>query len=327
MRNTTSRGLHALFNCSTALNGTGIIALDFVQSLEKVTLQRNLHFLTLLFWSGIISPRGLFRSHKAWCSACFQQWRLSGEEIYEPLVWTMNAVKICPQHHQFLEDRCPYCQARLPLLTWRTLLGYCSNCGMWLGITSVMASSYDSSAFWTREVQLLTWIAETVGELVAATPNLLSPPLKENIAKSLGIAVDVVALGNAAAFARMLGVPKNSLWVWQRGEVLPQFDTLVRICYFLGVSLLDFLTLNDISHSIQNNSCQFQRQSCKPRVSPKLFDSEQVRDFLIGVLESSQIPPTMREVAQCLGYDRRTIFQHFPDLCQAISANYSTLRD
>ncbi|WP_353932213.1 hypothetical protein WJM97_06410 [Okeanomitos corallinicola TIOX110] len=61
-------------------------------------------------------------------------------------------------------------------------------------------------------------------------------------------------------------------------------------------------------------------------MSPKLFDSEQVQDFLIGVLESSQIPPSMREVAQCLGYDRRTIFQHFPDLCQAISANYLSYR-
>jgi hypothetical protein len=30
----------------------------------------------------------------------------------------------------------------------------------------------------------------------------------------------------------------------------------------------------------------------------------------------------MREVAQCLEYDRHTIFQHFPDLCQTISANY-----
>jgi hypothetical protein len=115
VKNTTNRALRALFNRSTALNGTGIIAMDFVQALEKVTLQRNLHFLTLLFWSNIISPRGLFRSYKAWCPACYQEWLLSGKEIYEPLVWTINAVKICGKHYQFLEDRCPHCQATLPL--------------------------------------------------------------------------------------------------------------------------------------------------------------------------------------------------------------------
>jgi TniQ len=192
VKNTTSRALGALFNRSTALNGTGIIAMDFVQALEKLTLQRNLHFLTLLFWNKIISPRGLFRSHKAWCPACYQQWRLLGKEIYEPLAWTINAVKICPQHCQLLKDRCPYCQATLPLLTWRTLLGYCSNCGQWLGITEDMASSYHSEAFSTEEVHLLTWIAETVGELITVTPDLPSPPPKENIAKSLGIAIDIV---------------------------------------------------------------------------------------------------------------------------------------
>jgi hypothetical protein len=38
-----------------------------------------------------------------------------------------------------------------------------------------MASSYHSEAFSTSEVHLLTWVAETVGELIAATPDLLSP--------------------------------------------------------------------------------------------------------------------------------------------------------
>ncbi|QLE40452.1 hypothetical protein FD723_08285 [Nostoc sp. C052] len=44
---------------------------------------------------------------------------------------------------------------------------------------------------------------------------------------------------------------------------------------------------------------------------------------MLAILASDNQPPlTMEEVATGLGYNRRTIFSHFPDLCRAISAKY-----
>ena len=59
------------------------------------------------------------------------------------------------------------------------------------------------------------------------------------------------------------------------------------------------------------------------RASSKLFDANQVQDALLAILGSDNEPPlTMKEVATLLGYNRRTIFSYFPDLCRAISAKY-----
>ena len=110
--------------------------------------------------------------------------------------------------------------------------------------------------------------------------------------------------------------------MWQQRKALPQLDTCLKICYSLEISLLEFLNpeqLGDRSFSIFLQKGL--RAPHTPRASPKTFNSNQVRDALLIFLENDQEPPlTMKEVAKRLGYDRRTIFSHFPDLCHAISA-------
>ncbi|QMS92344.1 TniQ family protein [Nostoc edaphicum CCNP1411] len=326
VKTSAGMGLRALFNRATALNGTGIMAKDFVQALEKLTLQKNLQFLTLLFWADVILPKELFRDNKSWCPVCYQEWNLSQKEIYDPLLWTISIVKFCPQHNKFLCERCPNCHQKISLLTWKTQPGYCSNCGGWLGKNSSTTSyieSHDSKYLSKKELQWETWVAQVIGELIASTPYLASAPPKENIAKSLGRAIEIVTDGNIAAFASLVELPKNTVWMWQRGKALPRVDLLLKICHFLGVSLLDFLTSEDIGNLVKTILNQSQQRSRRTRISPKSFDYEQVQDALVTVLANDEIPPlTMKEAAQRLGYDRRTIFQHFPELCRDISAKY-----
>ncbi|HEY9803840.1 MAG TPA: hypothetical protein V6D25_26090 [Leptolyngbyaceae cyanobacterium] len=178
-----------------------------------------------------------------------------------------------------------------------------------------------------EELEWQTWVAEVLGELIAAIPYLKTPIPKEKIAKSLSIAIDMVSEGNLAAFASLLGLPKNTVWMWKNGKAIPQIDLLLRICYFLRVTLLNFLTSEDIASCIKITIKPPYQRSRKPRISPKLFDSEQIQDALLAVVRSDEIPPpAMREVALQLGYDRRTILQHFPDLCHAISAKHLSYR-
>ena len=329
IKDATSRSLRALFDRATALNGVGDMATDLVQALQRLTLREDLRFLTLLFWAEMIPTRNLFRFSKAWCVACYEDWRLREQIIYEPLLWTISSVKVCPIHQRHLCSCCPHCDQQLPLLSWRTRAGYCSNCGEWLGTNldvELSTELLNTHVLSKAELQWQTWVVEVIGELISSTPSFKLPPPKENIAKSLDLIIEIVTEGNLAAFARLLEIPKNTLWMWQQRKALPQLDILLRICYRLEISLLDFLYSEKLEAKCFSVALQKKKSlssSHTPRALAKPFDPNQIRDALLIFLANDQEPPlTMKEVAKRLGHDRRTIFRHFPDLCHAVSAKY-----
>jgi transcriptional regulator with XRE-family HTH domain len=323
VKNVGARGLNALFKHAQALNGTGSMARDFAQTLETLTLRNDLSSLTLVNWTEVIPAKSLFRTYKAWCPSCYQNWLISGQIIYEPLQWVIEAVKFCSRHQQPLHHKCPCCEHKIPILTWRSRPGYCSNCGKWLG-SSQSTGVVDSTNLSVDELAKQIWLIDAIGELLAHTPYLLSPVSKKSVAQSLRTSVDIVTDGNVAAFARLLGIPKNTFWGWYTGKNLPLLEHLLKICRFLGVSIVDFVTQEtlDISSFQRNNQIIFTEQQ-KSRKPPTLLDSQHIQDTLLAVLESyDEPPPTMQEVANYSNYDRRTIFRHFPDLSRAISAKF-----
>lgn len=321
-QNGANRGFREIFNRSQALNGMGEMAADLVQVLQKLTLRDDLHFLTMLFWFDILTPRNLFRTKKAWCPVCYQEQYHNGQVVYDQLLWTFKPITICPQHQTPLIEVCPHCNHQSSLLNWYSRPGYCSKCGEWLGINQCVKTFTDGEASLKLQLEWQSWTANVVGELISAVQSFESAPSKENITKSLNLVIDKVAENNAAAFSRLIGVPKNSLWMWQSTNTLPELNILLKICYKLEISLVEFLTpKNLVTKSFTKISQKYLQLSHKPRVSPKAFDQFQVKDALLAILAGNEEPPpTMKEVAKRLGYHTRTISRHFPDLCSAISA-------
>ena len=136
IQNNSNKGVTTLLNRGAALNSKGTLAEQLFQSLEHLTLRKNLSCLTLSFFKESFSTRNLHRKFKAWCPACYEQWRRSRQITYEPLLWTLADVQVCPNHYQPLQSICPHCarvaQALpdqvIPWLTGRSRIGYCSNC-------------------------------------------------------------------------------------------------------------------------------------------------------------------------------------------------------
>src|SRR5712691_1599215 len=73
-------------------NGVGSCAEDLVRALEALTLRQDLRFLTYLPWKQVLAEIGLLRRTRAWCPRCFDEWFCEGREVYEPLLWRLNAV-------------------------------------------------------------------------------------------------------------------------------------------------------------------------------------------------------------------------------------------
>lgn len=86
LKNKDSRDLKVFFNHSQALNSYENMALDFIQALEKLSLQKEFKFLTLMTWKNLLIQKGLLREKKAWCPLCYEERRNSKTNFYDPLL-------------------------------------------------------------------------------------------------------------------------------------------------------------------------------------------------------------------------------------------------
>ena len=298
-------------------NGIGLAAANTVHALEVLTKRTDLRYLTLLPWHAVLSPRALLRDAQAWCPHCYAEWARAGTEIHTALLWALKPVTVCVRHGTPLVTRCPSCGARVPHLLLRAPLGYCPRCNRWLGehVRSERSSS-DGSA---PDPQTA---AVRLGELIASAPHTM-PPLRTAIAATIGSCIKALARGNAAAFARLLHVPKNTLWMWQTGKILPELGMTLRICDQLDLSVVAFLTGDAGALTPAHLAHVDLLPAPRGHLVRRQFDERQVRSKLLEVLRTHHnTPPSMQSVAAHLHHDERHLRKRFPDLCRAISARY-----
>jgi hypothetical protein len=194
----------------------------------------------------------------------------------------------------------------------------------WLGISSHPEQS-NSKALGEEELVWQIFVSDSIGELLAAAPHLPQPLLRERVAQAFSAYVAKVTEGNIAAFARLLQIPKNKMWMWQSGQVLPQLNVLLKICYCLRTSVLHFLTEYTVEENVDLITTLSQTQTVNQLTQLPNMESDlsRVQRFLEDVLHGEEEPPPpMTEVAKRLGRDRRVLRRRFPELCMAISARY-----
>ncbi len=316
-----------------ALNGTGTWACDFLQVMETLTLRSDLQFLTWLPWSNILSPRGLLRDQRAWCPVCLETYRQTGGIIYEPLLWTLKVVTICPAHRQRLTLVCPHCQKTVPWLEKRLRPGYCSRCRAWLGV-STGGETTNQPELSVGELEWQQWIVEAIGELVAIGPTLAVFPDRKRVAMRLSEYLQKVGGGQTKLFREKLHthnfcIKKGRLWKWQKGKNIPQFKHLLSLCYCLNTSPLRFLTdQTAIEYPVKLKSLSFNdqhKESRKPRNPHSLDELQQALEAVLVSDEES--PPSLNQVAKRLGYYEHTqLSQRLPELSRAISERHRVYR-
>jgi DNA-binding XRE family transcriptional regulator len=313
-----NKGLSTLFNKGAALNSNGILASQLYQSLEQLTLRKDLSCLTLLAFNNVFSSRKLLRKSKAWCPHCYEQWQKAGKTIHEPLLWSFETVTVCPQHFQPLANKCPHCDRSVPWLTGKSQIGFCPKCDRWLG--SFSPSQHKSSE---SDLAKSIWISQNLGELLSLIPLKSYSIQSENISKAFNLIVDDTCDGNIAAFAKIIGLPKNTVWMWCKGKSVPELRAILTVCYCFDISLLNLTTLKPQAfHSLRIDPQRLPSRLRPKRTSPKTFDCVATEMYLHKVLNNLEHPLTMKETARKLNIDQRIIYNYFPNLCQAISAKY-----
>lgn len=322
--NTYHRLNNFLNRDASIINGTGQIARQWVDTLQALTLSNNLRFLTMLTFSEVISSNRLLRRIKAWCPRCYEDWKQANHVIYEPLLWALNGINVCPRHQQLLVTLCSNCQRTLPLLNRTARTGYCSHCMCWQGSARV-GQTVELTSLDTGEFKQQLWVAEGSGELLAAAPTLSVVPPKEQIASMFRICLDRYAKGNMSILARLLKKSVQRVRVYLDGDV-PCFDTLMHLCSVLSITPLELLTLD----TIPPERIPPFALDCLPVISESKGkpvtenDVRRMRLALESALTIEEVDSSMslQNIAQRIGYHVETLRKHCPDLFRAVAIRF-----
>lgn len=306
-----------------ALNGTGIIANRLIEILEKLTLRTDLCFLTMVTWSEVISAQGLFRPSKAWCPICYDEWRAAGKLIYEPLIWGLEVVKVCPVHYQHLQTLCPYCNKKLFSLEWHSRPGYCSKCQKWLGDTSKLTLSSMVSLS-HEEAHWQELVITNISQLIANAPKLLYVVDKNRMKNILADWVNHVFKKKLKSFEDAIDVPHTTLYKWYSGQTLPKLCSILKICNYFEVSLFDFLSkdFDNIDFTIFRKNHELKSTKIKLCSYKKRIDLVAMKQ-LIDAAINEYPPPTLKDLKLRLGIESNLCFhKYFPDLTLEIIARH-----
>jgi len=216
------RGGHGFRVCSYTVNGVTARALTWVQALEAATGRHGLQYLTVFPFRHAL-PDHLFHRHRAWCSLCYEDWRLNSQTVYEPLLWAIKTTSHCLVHRQLLRHDCPHCGWLLNPLGVFARPGYCERCDGWLG---------SPHAGWNQPQpgeKDQTWSCAQVGRLLAMLPSIDPVAARESLRRTLTIYLEEVAGGNILAFTEYTQCSGPMLYGWLAGAAVPRIENLLRI--------------------------------------------------------------------------------------------------
>ncbi len=276
------------------LHGVGKCADDLVRALEALTLRRDLRLLTYLPWKEVLSEIGLLRRTRAWCPHCFGEWLCEGREIYEPLLWRLNAVTVCPAHQSELATMCSNCGRRQRLIESNSRLGFCQECGTWIGKLEAEITKEDHQ---TEDFDFRLWATFEIGRLLAAGPRLTTEPGRDQVARAIRVCAQSLAAGNGHAFSRISHLPRDRMHFWMQGKVVPVLHSILKICHKMCIPLVDFLTLEDpLAGGIRKRAAII-LEAKKVITHRRKTAREVMRQTL-----SENPAPSVEEIARRLGY-------------------------
>lgn len=303
------------------LNGVARSTREWVDVLERLTLRQDLRHLTLLAWAEVLSDKRLLRSSRAYCPACYRDWRTEGRAAYDPLLWALRPVTVCLRHRRTLREHCPHdgCRRTLPHLAQQSWPGQCPHCSRALDDEADVAAHGErptSEQDWCGRA----WVTEQVGEMLASSPSLQALPGAQGIAASVSRCIEQAAQCDTGQFARMLEMPEATVWAWQAGAVMPGLPSILLMCQAAGVSLVSFL-------------CGQSPLAIAP--SPAMLKRETVRRLpvrrasvrkALKAAATSLEPPSLANVAAQVGHRAVVLRRVFPDECLSIKTRHAKWR-
>lgn len=225
---------------ASSIIGVGDITAALVKVMESFTLYDGLGSLTMATWTNVLSPNRLLRPIRAWCPECYEEWRLAGKTIYDPLLWSINAISICPQHEHRLCRICPHCRSKALPFTGYSWPGYCSICKGWLGGENRAELSLNRLLM-KNSFEQQTAFVNAIGELLIKATDLQSLPIREEFVRSFVGCADLIIRQTRDTSPKLAVLWAATLRLVLKGSEPSKLEVLLEICYESKISLFNLL--------------------------------------------------------------------------------------
>ncbi|MEK4502099.1 TniQ family protein [Bacillus sp. FSL R12-0069] len=318
--NSATRGGNRFYDGARTMNSFGSNALDMVEALTSLTEVKQLDVLTLAPMKGVVPSRHLLKNHLSWCSICYEEQLNNKSIIYTPLLWNLKMVNTCSKHKCKLKMECPSCYERIPVLHRKSRNGYCPYCSTWLGTEISINQEFDYHNIDYK----ITLMTEQIIKYKEELANLAN---EKQIIKNINYLVNTYEEGNMQRFAKRLNLAKTTLWDWCNGKVSPPLVRVLEICFLFDVSPVSFY-IEDVSVNKETEAFNAECHTRETKKRERKFDYNVALSILQRYAHHSDSNISMNVLAKQLGYSKRTLYKHFPNLCKAISAkNTSVIKE
>lgn len=295
------------------MDGLGSDAAAFVDVLEKLTGQSNLHKLTMLPLSNLIADHKLLSGVSAWCPDCLGKQRTAGGPIYRPLLWSLQDFKKCPIHRNMLIKACPYCKADSPIIAFKTVIGYCHRCNAWLGSGTEGRARATYSADSNFFVRLYEW-HKSVGYMREnpTFPSLLNYLTCNKSKKSY-----------SSELKRQIYLKRAMIAGLCSGRMLPTFGVVLWLAKIFRVDPFDVLTMSG-----EEMECKDAEELAS--VDPSLLARPQVNwsqlhGLLRDVANGKASLMRVEDIAKVYKCPPEEIISKYPELCNEVTKRFNRL--
>ena len=206
------------------------VAISRLEQLELLSGEANLRCGSLWALSEIVSYNtSVYGEYKRrWCPRCYEEW---DGDSYEPLIWRIDLLGVCPKHQCRMECVCPRCgefQRDTHLQELRRICGVCK-------------ASLSTGTTWRRRPAFAQWIDEQIMQLIeyCATPREAPAPLSIYTDLAVGLRTNAKRSGRRDAVMRV--ILRNIERHARRNSRRPTLRSLLNVCALQGVSAQELL--------------------------------------------------------------------------------------
>ena len=308
---------------ASGLNGTGELVKDITVFLSDNTGVKRFDYLTMLPLRNAISSLNLLKKEKAWCPLCLENWRAKGKEIYEPLIWFINPVEVCPMHKIPLKSTCPSCNRSIRIITKEMKIGFCPRCGSFLGMPK---TKNENSHFIDTNLIKKIGISVNIGHLLAGMPSMIKKPSRQIISNLLMVCLKKGGNGNRKKISEFFNVSIDSLMGWIKCTSSPSIQTVLKISQYTSQSLIEIFS-GGVPNNFKPSDELTSRSPSVKRVFIQ-FDRYKAEQFLDKIISDNPDPfPSLKEVSRQSGFSVKSLNKHLPHLSARIKDKHLESRE